>query len=80
MGIAAFREAAPGIICSCPLSAVHYLPPLSTGNMLKLCHVTIDAPVSACAGILTPRTSTTGAERSARFVRTAGVGGEVSGS
>jgi hypothetical protein len=36
-------------------------------------------PVSAYAGILTPHTSTTGAERSARFVRTAGVGGQVPG-
>ena len=47
--------------------------------MLSLCDVTIDAPVSVYAGILTPRTSTTGAERSARFVRTAGAGGEASG-
>ena len=47
--------------------------------MLMLCYVTMDAPVSAYAGIPTPRTSTTGAERSARFVGTAGVGGEASG-
>ena len=38
-----------------------------------------DVPVSANAGTLTPRTSTTGAERSARFVRTARVGGQAPG-
>jgi len=47
--------------------------------MLRLCYETIDAPASAYAGILTPRTSTTGAERSARFAWTVGVGGEASG-
>jgi hypothetical protein len=46
--------------------------------MLRLCYLTIDAPVCVYAGILTPRTSTTGAERSARFVRTADVGDEAS--
>jgi hypothetical protein len=43
------------------------------------CYVTIEALVSAGVDILTPHTSTTGAERSARSVRTAGVGGETSG-
>jgi len=42
--------------------------------------MTIDAPACAYAGILTPRTSTTGAERSARFVRAAAAGGHASGS
>jgi hypothetical protein len=48
-------------------------------DILSLCCMKKDAPVSAYAGILTARTSTTGAERSARFVRTARVGGQVSG-
>ena len=39
----------------------------------------MDASVFAYAGILTLRTSTTGAERSARFARTARVTGEVPG-
>ena len=56
-----------------------YLPPLGTGKMLRSCYETTDASVFAYAGILTPRTSTTGAGRSARFVRTARVGGEISG-
>jgi hypothetical protein len=47
--------------------------------MLSLCHETIDTPAFAYAGILTPRTGTTGAGRSARFVRIADVGGEISG-
>jgi len=41
--------------------------------------MSIDAPACAYAGILTPRTSTTGAERTARFVRTAAAGGHASG-
>ena len=47
--------------------------------MLMLCYMTMDAPASAYAGIPTPRTSTTGAERSARFVRTADAGGAAPG-
>ena len=47
--------------------------------MLLLCYVTMDVPVSANAGIPTPRTSTTGAERSARFARTADAGGAAPG-
>ena len=47
--------------------------------MLMLCYITMGAPASAYAGIPTPRISTTGAERSARFVRTAGAGGVASG-
>jgi hypothetical protein len=43
------------------------------------CCITTEAPVSAYAGILTPRTSTTGAERIARFVPTASAGGETTG-
>jgi hypothetical protein len=43
-----------------------------------LCY-TKDAPVSAYAGILTPRTSTTGAERNARFVPIVRAGGQASG-
>jgi hypothetical protein len=39
----------------------------------------VNALVCAYAGILIARTSTTGAERSARFARTACVGGEASG-
>ena len=69
----------PGIIRDYPLSAAYYLLPLGAGRMLRLWYVTIDAHVSAFAGILTLRTSTTGAERNARFVRTADVGGEASG-
>jgi hypothetical protein len=56
-----------------------YLPRLRTGSMLMLWYVTINALVSAYAGILTPHTSITGAGRSARFVRTADVGGEAPG-
>lgn len=46
--------------------------------MLTLWDVTINPLVSAYAGILTPRISTTGAEQSARFAQTADVGGEAS--
>ena len=46
--------------------------------MLVLCYLTMGASGSAYAGIRTPRTSTTGAERSARFARIAGVGGGAS--
>ena len=53
--------------------------PLRTDMILRLCYMKIDAPVSVYAGILTPRTGTTGAERSARFVPTARVGGQVAG-
>jgi len=41
--------------------------------------MTIDVPACAYAVIRTPRTSTTGAERSARFVRAAAAGGHASG-
>jgi hypothetical protein len=54
-------------------------PPLRTGSILTLCYLKVDAPGSAYAGILTPRTSTTGAEQSARFVQTARVGSEAPG-
>ncbi|MGA9855817.1 MAG: hypothetical protein WBR29_11125, partial [Gammaproteobacteria bacterium] len=53
--------------------------PLRAGMILGLCYMKIDAPVSANAGIPTPRTSTTGAERSARFVWIARVGGQALG-
>lgn len=70
----------PGIICSCPVfERLPTCAPLRTGRILRLCYMKIDAPVSVYAGTLTPRTSTTGAERSARFVPTARVGGQVSG-
>jgi hypothetical protein len=44
-----------------------------------LCYMKRHPRISAYAGILTPRISTTGAERSARFVRTARAGGHASG-
>jgi hypothetical protein len=47
--------------------------------MLMLCYMAMDAPASAYAGIPTPRTSTTGAERNARFARTADAGGAAAG-
>jgi len=49
------------------------------GIILALCYTTTDPLVFVHAGILTPRTGTTGAEQSARFVRTAGAGGRDSG-
>jgi hypothetical protein len=52
---------------------------LRTGSMLILCYMAIAAPASAYPGIPTPRTSTTGAERSARFVPTAAAGGAAAG-
>ena len=54
-------------------------PQLRMGIILRLCYTTIDPPVFAYAGILTPHTGTTGAERNARFVRIADAGGEGSG-
>jgi hypothetical protein len=50
------------------------MPPYIRGRIPVLCY-TKDAPVSAYAGIPTPRTSTTGAERSARFVPIVRAGG-----
>jgi hypothetical protein len=47
------------------------------GSVLTLWLTTRGGPVSAHAGILISRTSTTGAERNVRFARTAHVGGEV---
>jgi len=67
-----------GIICG-PAFSVHRLSH-SYGRVASFgpCSST-DAPVSAYAGILIPRTSTTGAERNARFARTVPVGGEAAG-
>ena len=48
-------------------------------GVLRPCYMKLDAPVSVYAGIRTPRTGTTGAERSARFVPTVHVGGQASG-
>jgi len=44
-----------------------------------LCYMKRDPLASAYAGIRTPRISTTGAERSAHFVRTARAGDQASG-
>jgi hypothetical protein len=69
----------PGIICYCPaFCCSRPRPPTLSSKILRLCYMN-DAPVSVDAGILTPRTSTTGAARSARFARTARVGGLASG-
>ena len=70
------RRSAPGIPhVSCSSASRQ----LRVGIILMLCYTTMDAPGSAYAGILTLPTGTTGAERSARFVRTARAGGEGSG-
>src|SRR5689334_15143649 len=61
------------------LPAVHRPPPpLRSGNLLRLCYLTVGPPLSAYAGTLTPRTHTTGAEPSVRFARTAVDGGHAS--
>jgi hypothetical protein len=52
---------------------------LGEGNVCRPCHLTEEASVSAPAGIRTPRTSTIGAERNARFARIASIGGQVPG-
>ena len=69
----------PGIGSCAAVSCSPAYPPLPASSILELCHPAKVALVSAYAGILTPRTSTTDAELSARFVRTAVVGGATPG-
>jgi len=73
------RSSWPAIIRPSFFGCLLTYSPLRTGMIHTLCYMKRHPRISAYAGILTPRISTTGAERSARFVRTARAGGHASG-